>query len=258
VSIQLSIENHLAKIQLSRSDKKNALSRTMIKELIQLFTDLNQEKGVRAVALVGDKECFSAGMDLREIHQTFQETNAFMQWQLDAQDYLNLIQKILIFPKPVIACVSGKAYASGAGLVLASDIVLADETAEFGFPEPKRGLVSGIASPLLTFRLGGSTASYLLLTAETISAERAFQLGLVNEIVKQGELLTRAEQLSDEIASLSPQSLLMTKRMLNETIGESLSSHLTSGAATSATSRTTEDSKEGVAAFLEKRTPDWF
>jgi enoyl-CoA hydratase/carnithine racemase len=124
-------------------------------------------------------------------------------------------------------------------------------------PEPKRGLVAGIIAPLLAFRIGGGQAAYALLTTRAFDAHEAHRIGLVHEIVKADQLWARGEQLAAECAKSAPEAILMTKRMLNETIGEHLTTQLAAGAAVSATARTTEAAAEGLAAFLEKREPNW-
>jgi methylglutaconyl-CoA hydratase len=147
--------------------------------------------------------------------------------------------------------------AGGAGLMLASDLVVAAPTARFGLPEPRRGLVAGIVSPLLVFRIGASHAANLLLTARTIEAAEAQRIGLYHEIVPEELVWARAHELAGQIAESAPEAIQLTKKMLNETIGEHLSTLLSAGAAASATARTTEAAREGLAAFLEKRPPRW-
>lgn len=244
-------------IVLSRPDKRNALTRQMIADLIQAFDDLHGERQVRAVILTGAGTAFCSGMDLAEMHATSLEPDAQWQWHDDAVQYRELIDKMLQFPKPIIASVNGPALAGGAGLLLASDVVIASPEAKFGLPEPRRGIVAGIVSPLLVFRIGGGQAANLLLTARMIDADEAQRIGLYHEIVKADLGWARAQELAGEIAKSAPEALQLTKRMLNETIGEHLGTQLSLGAAISATARTTEAAAEGLAAFMEKRLPKW-
>jgi methylglutaconyl-CoA hydratase len=244
-------------IILNRPDKRNALSRQMIADLVQAFDDLHGERRVRAVILTGSGPAFCAGMDLAEMQETAQQPDALSQWHEDAVIYRELIDKMLLFPKPIIAAVNGPAVAGGAGLVLASDIVIGTPDAKFGFPEPRRGIVAGIVSPLLAFRIGASHAANLLLTARTIEAAEALRLGLYHEIVASDLVWVRGNEIAGEIAQSAPEALLLTKRLLNETIGEHLGVQLSAGAAASATSRTTDAAREGLSAFLEKREPKW-
>ena len=244
-------------IILNRPDKRNALSRQMMRDLAQALDDLHQERRVRAVILTGAGTAFCAGMDLAEMQSTSQQPDAFAQWHEDAVQYREILDRMLSFPKPIIAALNGPVMAGGAGLMLASDIVIAAAEAKCGLPEPRRGIVAGMVAPLLVFRVGASHAANLLLTARTIDAAEAHRIGLVHEIVKSELVWARAQEIAGEIAQSAPESIQMTKRLLNETIGEHLGTLLTAGAADSATARTTDAAREGLAAFLEKREPKW-
>jgi enoyl-CoA hydratase/carnithine racemase len=244
-------------IVLHRPDKRNALTRQMLTDLTEAFNDLHQEKRVRAVILTGSGSAFCAGMDLGEMRETSSQPNALEQWHEDAVLYRDLVELMLRFPKPIIAAVNGPAVAGGAGLLLACDIVLATPEARFGLPEPRRGIVAGLVSPLLNFRVGGSYAANLLLTARMIEASEAHRIGLYHELVANDFIWARAHELAGEIEKSAPEAIQLTKKMLNETIGEHLFTQLAAGAAASATARTTEAAAEGLAAFLEKREPKW-
>ena len=206
-------------IVLNRPEKRNALSRQLIADLMQALDDLHQERKVRAVILIGSGSAFCAGMDLAEMHETSQQPTAQQQWYEDAIQYRELIDKMLMFPKPIIAAVNGPAIAGGMGLVLASDIVVAAPEAKFGLPEPKRGIVAGMVSPLLVFRVGGSHAANLLLRGHLIDATEAQRIGVAHEIVAGDLVLARAQQIAGEIEECSPSALQQTKRLLNESIG---------------------------------------
>jgi methylglutaconyl-CoA hydratase len=244
-------------IVLNRPEKRNALSRQMLTDLGQAFDDLHQERRVRAVILTGAGTAFCAGMDLAEMQQTSQQPDALTQWHQDAVQYRELLDKMLQFPKPIIAAVNGPVMAGGAGLMLASDIVIAATKAQFGLPEPKRGIVAGVVSPLLAFRIGASQAANLLLTARTIESADAQRIGLFHEIVDGDLVWARAHEIAGEVAQSAPEAIQLTKKLLNETIGEHLAIQLSLGAAASATARTTEAAREGLAAYLEKREPKW-
>src|SRR5688572_8533622 len=136
-------------IILNRPDKRNALSRELLTELQQAFEDLHMERNVRAVILTGAGTTFCAGMDLHQMLGTSKQPNALAMWHEDAVQYKDLIEMMLRFPKPIIAAVNGPAVAGGAGLVLASDVAIASPEAKFGLPEPRRGLVAGMVTPLL-------------------------------------------------------------------------------------------------------------
>ena len=244
-------------VVLNRPDKRNALSRQMLTDIAQALDDLHQERKVRAVILTGAGSAFCAGMDLAEMQETSNQPDAFMQWHRDAIQYRELIDQMRRFPKPIIAAINGSVVAGGAGLLLASDIVVAAQEAKFGLPEPRRGIVAGMVAPLLVFRVGASHAANLLLTARMIEAGEAHRIGLFHEVVPADLVWARAQEIAGEIAQSAPESIQLTKRLLNETIGEHLETLLTAGAADSATARTTDAAREGLAAFLEKRQPRW-
>ncbi len=142
--LTMHLHENTATVILSRPEKRNALSRVLLEELLQAFEDLLLQKSVRAVVLTGEGPTFCAGMDLKEMAETAKMSNPHEQWEKDARLYLELIETMLHFPKPIIAAVDGAAVAGGGGLVLASDIVIASRNAKFGFPEPRRGIVAGI------------------------------------------------------------------------------------------------------------------
>ncbi|HEY2883553.1 MAG TPA: enoyl-CoA hydratase/isomerase family protein [Pirellulales bacterium] len=253
--VKIHVHESTGTLVLNRPEKRNALTRELIAELTQGLEDLQRERRVRAIVISAAGPAFCAGMDLNEMQATAAAPNAQQQWHDDAVAYRELIESMLRLPKPVIAAVGGPAMAGGAGLVLASDIVLAAPEATFGLPEPKRGIIAGMVAPLLNFRVGAGRAANLLLTARTISAEEALRVGIFHEVLPGDQLWPRANQIAGEIAACAPEAILMTKRLLNETIGEQLFTQLSAGAAVSATARTTSAAAEGLAAFLEKRDP---
>jgi enoyl-CoA hydratase/carnithine racemase len=255
--VQIKMHDHAGTIIINRPERRNALSRQLVVRLQQALYDLHQELKVRAVILTGAGPSFCAGMDLHEIHETLRGESPERQWHQDALAYRDLIQSMLRFPKPIIAAVHGAVYGGGAGLVLASDLVVAAQTARFSIPAPRRGLVAGMVAPLLVFRIGGGQAARLMLTGEAIDAERGADLGIFHEVVAEHLVWARANELAQDFAGAAREALALTKRMLNETIGEHLTTMLAAGAAATAASKTTAAAAEGVAAFIEKRAPEW-
>ncbi len=255
--IKIHYHEDVATIILNRAEKRNALSRGLLSELSQALEDIGLEKNIRAVILSGAGPSFCAGMDLKEMAATADQADPHAQWSSDAKLYLNVIQTMLRFPKPLIAAVDGAAVAGGGGLVLACDLVIASHSARFGFPEPRRGIVAGIVAPLLSFRTRGADTAFMLLTGSIVDAEYAQRAGFVHELVDSEQIWARAFELAKECAQGAPEAITLTKKMLNETIGNTLFSLLAAGAALSGTARTTAAAGEGLQAFLEKRDPDW-
>jgi methylglutaconyl-CoA hydratase len=255
--VKIMAHQHAGTIVLNRPEKRNALSRELLSELEGALRTFHREKPVRAVVITGAGSAFCAGMDLAEMQAAGTGDDAQTRLQEDAEIYRDLLEMMLRFPKPLIAAVNGPAVAGGLGLMLACDIVLAAAESQFGLPEPRRGVVAGIVSPLLAFRIGAGQAAPLLLTGRLIDGREAHRIGLVHELVTNDQLWVRGTQIAEEIALNAPEALLMTKRMLNETIGEELTMQLSTGAAVSAAARTTESAAEGLKAFAEKRPPVW-
>jgi enoyl-CoA hydratase/carnithine racemase len=257
--VDVRVTGAVGTILLNRQQRRNALSRTMIAELQQALDDLHLEKCVRAVVLTGAGTAFCSGLDVHEMHSLadLPDHERERQWGDAAEAYRELIVQMIEFPKPIIASVNGPAVAGGAGLVLASDIVVAGDSAQFGLPDPRRGVVAGVVGPLLAFRVGAGAAARLLLTSSLYPAAEAFRLGIYHEMIDDNRLWARAVAIGEECAAGAPEAVQLTKRLLYETVGEQLATQLSVGAAISATSQTTEAAQEGLAAFVEKRPPAW-
>ncbi len=255
--VTVRVDGPCGTIILRRPDRRNALSRELTRQLCEALQDLHQHRNVRAVILTGEGSAFCSGSDLNELQASRGSSEEHAQWFADLSAVQELYLAILRFPKPVIAAVNGAALGTGVGLVTACDLAIACPEAVFGFPESRRGLSAGITVPLLHFRLGASWTSQFLLRPEPVTAEQAYPMGLVQELVPHDLLWARANELAGEIMRLAPESVSLTKRVLNETVGESLITQLSVAAAATATARTTSVSEEGVAAFLQKRSPDW-
>jgi methylglutaconyl-CoA hydratase len=258
-AIDVKVNGAIGTIVLNRPARRNALSRSMVGELQQALGDFQQEKRVRAIVLTGAGEAFCAGLDVLEMHSddALPEADRGRAWGETAEDYRELVSQMLELPKPILASVNGPAVAAGAGLVLACDVVVACEAARFGLPDARHGLVAGVVGPLLAFRVGGGVAGRLILTSSLVSAEESLRLGIYHEIANESLLWARCCELGQECAAGAPEAVALSKRLLYETIGEQLSTQLSVGAAITATSRTTEAAQEGLAAFVEKRRPEW-
>jgi len=255
--IEVKVVDCAGTIILHRPDHGNALTLHMLGQLVEALDDLYRERRVRAIILTGAGATFSEGMDVREMQADPTEPSAQQQWGEDAASYRDVVLRMMEITKPIIAAVNGPALAGGAGLVAASDVVVASTAASFGLPDPRRGLVAGVVAPLLCFRLGAGHAARLLLTSTTISAQEAHSLGIFHELVQPDQVWARAMQVAQECAAGAPEAIQLTKRLLFETVGEQLATQLAAGAVMSATARTTAAAQEGIAAFLEQRPPEW-
>lgn len=255
--IRFKIENDVARIVLNRPGKRNALSRTVIDQLSDAVDQIAADESSRLLIFSADGPVFCAGMDLMEMQQRASDPNAEVLWQDDARHYRDLLAALFTLPMPTVAVVQGPALAGGVGLVLACDIVLAAEDAYFCLPEPKRGITAAVVAPLLVYRIGAGPAHYLLLSAERVSAGTGHRMGLCHEVVAGSQLLKRAEELESKILGCGPSALKITKQHVLASAGAHLLEQLDAGMMVSAQARGTDEAREGLAAFLEKRDPDW-
>jgi methylglutaconyl-CoA hydratase len=258
-AIEVKVTGPVGTIVLNRPQRRNALTRAMVAQLAEALSDLHLQKRVRAIVITGAGSSFCAGMDIHEMHAatSLPEPDRAQDWGDSAEAFCELLTQMIQLPKPIIASVNGPAAAGGAGLVLASDLVVATPEARFGLPEPRHGLVAGVVAPLLAFRVGGGTAARLLITGSLYAAEEAHRLGTYHELIDEARIWARCVQLGEECAAGAPEAVQLSKRLLYETIGEQLATQLSVGTAMSATARTTEAAQEGLTAFVEKRAPEW-
>ncbi len=256
-NIQLRKDAPSGSIIINRPNRRNALSREITDSIRLALEDFHQESNVRAIILTGAGNSFCSGTDLHEVRDSTREENAMEIWHQDATRFQELIEYMLRYPKPIIAAVNGWALGTGVALMLAADIVIAAESAQLKMPEATLGLNAGLTAPLMAFRIGTGTTSDLLISGKTVTATSGQDMGLFHEVVGDDLVWARAQQLAVQCAEGAPHSHLLTKQMLNETVGESLFTQLSIGAANTASARTTELAGEGVEAFLEKRKPNW-
>jgi enoyl-CoA hydratase len=243
-------ESKIAVIQLNRPQVLNALNFELMDELLHALQTLERDEEALAIVLTGNEKAFTAGADIKE----FAARNSA---QMLAENPLEKWQRIEKFPKPLIAAVSGYALGGGCELILMCDIVIASETAKLGLPEVNIGVMPGAGgTQRLTHLIGKFKAMELILTGRTIDAQEAFALGLVSKVVPAAEYLEEAKRVAREIASKSP----IAVRAAKEAVLAALSG-LEQGLAFERKSFyllfDTEDKKEGMQAFLEKRKPQW-
>ncbi len=243
-------------LTLNRPDRRNALSRDLIDALTEAFSQARDDAAVRCVILTGAGNAFCAGMDLAELQEslTAEKGKQVPVWD-DALRLAKLYDLIYTLPKPTIGAVNGAAVAGGAGLVSVCDLALAVPEARFGYPEVRRGLVAAMVMPHLLRHVGERMARYLLLTGELIDAEEAYRVGFINAVVPAEQLLTRALAWAHALAEGGPNALARTKELLQ------LFSHqavgLEEAAKASAAPRLSEECRQGLEAFFNKRPAPW-
>lgn len=241
-------------LTLNRPDKRNALNRALIAELAAAFERARTDSG-RCVILAGAGTAFCAGMDLVELSQTLDQPNEAELVQEDAKRLADLYESIYALPKPTIAAVNGPAVAGGAGLVTVCDLAVAAPEARFGYPEVRRGLVASMVMPHLLRHVGERAARDLLLRGELIDAYNASRIGLINEVAASSDVLATALEWARSLAEAGPQALATTKAILQRF--HPAKTDPADFARGSANARLTVECKEGLRAFLEKRTAPW-
>jgi methylglutaconyl-CoA hydratase len=244
-----------AVLTINRADKRNALSQALIAELTHAFDRAGDDPAARCIILTGAGTTFCAGMDLAELRESVnRNAGADEVWQ-DAMKLATLYDRIYTSPKPTIVAVNGTAVAGGAGLVTVCDLAVSVSTSQFGYPEVRRGLVAAMVMPHLLRHVGERLARHLLLSGELIGAEEAVRGGLINEIASPNHLLPRALELAKSLAEGGPQALAATKSLLQQFSRQAVS--IEEAARASAAPRLTEECRQGLRAFFEKKSPPW-
>lgn len=250
-TVDVKVHAPTATIILDRKSVGNALDDQLIADLGQALSDLHQEQRVRAVVLSGAGADFCRGLDLESLKSltTKEELESLPLWIEHWQKVAELVEQLLRFPKPILAAVDGCAWGSGLALVLASDVVVASQTASFAVPAVQRGMMGGIVAPLLSFRCGSAVASRMTLTGEAITSREAQRFGLVAQRTQSDLVWVVANELAGRIARSPASALAATKRLLNETVGESLLTQISVGAAAAATVCSTPAAADGLRAW---------
>lgn len=242
----------VAWITLNRPQQRNPLNTPTIEELILALQEAQADEEVRVVVIQGAGPAFSAGADVRE----FRHTN-LLQHRAEYDRRVALIRTLAKLGKPTIAVVHGYALGAGCGLVTWCDLAVAAEGTKFGYPEIKRGLSMGVAAVALMRQVGRKRAGELMMTGESVDAQQALQMGLVNQVVPQEKLQEAAMELAHKLARHSPLALRLCREVMWAAEDMDYWKALDYARDIHVMSRGTEDAQEGVAAYLEKREPQW-
>jgi enoyl-CoA hydratase/carnithine racemase len=237
---------------LNRPEKRNALSRRLLAELEQAITRVATDEAVRVVVLAAKGAAFCAGHDLAEMTGRQEE---------EYHDLFALCSRVMLglrrLPQPVIARVQGTATAAGCQLVAACDLAVAAEAATFATPGVKIGLFCTTPMVPLVRAVAAKPALEMLLTGKPIPARRALELGLVNQIVPDSGLDAAVKELTDAICATSPLTIRIGKKAFYEQLGQSEEAAYEQAVAVMTANALTHDAQEGMAAFLQKRRPNW-
>ena len=253
-ALELASDSGIATITLNRPEKRNALSFRLVDEILAALDEI-ENSDAAVVVLTGAGKAFCAGLDLDELKSLIGKSHA--ENVEDSRRMVKIFRRLYDFPKPTIAAVNGAAIAGGTGLATMCDFTLAIPEAKFGYTEVRIGFVPAIVSSILVWQVGHKIARDLLLTGRIFDAAEAHRLGLVNEIVPAERLMTRARELASQLMENSPSSVRATKKLVNGFIAEALDRQIEQAVEQNAGIRQTDDFREGVTSFLEKRKPNW-
>jgi enoyl-CoA hydratase len=249
-NILLEKKNAIAYVTVNRPKVLNALNMATMEELRAAFHDIKNDKSIRVAILTGAGEkAFIAGADISELAQQGAVTGK--EYTHRGQSVLNLIENL---GKPVIACINGFALGGGCEIAMACTMRLASENAKFGQPEVKLGIIPGYGGTQRLPRLvGKGIAMQLVLAGEMITSQEAHRIGLVNEVTAPADLIPRAEAIAGKIIANAPLAVQYAMEAVNKGMEMTLAEGLFLEATLFAVSCSSEDKKEGTAAFLEKR-----
>jgi len=242
-------------IYFNRPQVHSAFNATMIAELDEALARANQDKSLRVIVLSGQGKSFCAGADLNWmkeiIHYSFQQ-NLEESLQL-----AEVLYKLYDLPKPTVAMVNGTAIGGGTGFISACDIAVASEGAKFGLSEVKIGLVPAAISPYVIRRIGEAKAREYFLTGKRISAVKAREIGLINEVVPKDNLREKVNEIIKLLLSSGPEALASCKLLIQKVPQMSFEEAKNFTAQMIAQLRVSPEGQEGMSAFLEKRKPRW-
>jgi len=244
------LQDGVLTVTLSRPEKRNAIDTPMIDALLLMLERADLDGDVRVVALRGAGTDFCAGMDLNELLASADRT--VEENRQAALHFAELFLRMRQLPKPIVALVHGRALAGGCGLATACDIVLAAESAQFGYPEVQRGFVPAIVMTLLKRTAGEKVAFDLAATGRIVTASEAAGLGLVSRVYEDSDFEEQAGEVLRALAASSASALAFTKQQFYQLDGMGFEDGVRLGADVNAVSRATPDFRAALQAFLAK------
>jgi len=244
------MEGAVAFVTLNRPEKRNALSDAVVNELKRALRAADNERTVRVVVITGAGVDFSSGADLAALQKISE--NSITENLEDAQSLMELFALIRRVRVPVVAAVRGRALAGGCGLATACDIVLASDSARFGYPEVRIGFVPAMVMAILRRNVSEKRAFELITRGADISAVEAERIGLVNQVFDDATFESEVEKYVAGFENVSRSAVMLTKRLLYHMDGMTFDAALQSGVDVNAIARMTEDCRAGIEQFLKK------
>lgn len=256
-NINLKIDQRgVAVLTLNRPEKHNAFDDRMIDELLQLIDEIENDKAIRVVVLRAAGKSFSAGADIdwmRRMADYDQEQNL-----ADAMQLAQLMHRLNFLNKPVIALVQGASFGGGVGLIACCDIAIASSKAIFSLSEVRLGLIPSVISPYVIAAIGSRAARRYFLSGERFDAVRAMQIGLIHEVVEPDALDASLENCIDDLLLAGPKAQIAARDLIHRVDGRPIDETLIAETARRiAELRASDEGREGLNAFLEKRQPNW-
>jgi enoyl-CoA hydratase len=249
--IRTETRDNVGLIYFNRPKALNALNGQLMLEMVEALEAFDQEASIGAAVLTGDERAFAAGADIKEMA----EASALEMLQADRIAQWDRLRKISI---PIIAAVSGWCLGGGNELAMACDMIVASESARFGQPEINLGVIPGAGgTQRLTRAVGKAVAMEVILNNRVLTADEAYRWGLVNRVVPVERYLEEAVSLAAEVAARAPTAIRLGKEMVNQAFDSLLADGLADERRSFYFLFSTEDQKEGMQAFIEKRPPEW-
>ncbi|MCW3788702.1 enoyl-CoA hydratase/isomerase family protein [Plebeiibacterium sediminum] len=255
-TINFSIKNQIAYLELNRPEKRNALNKEMIQEILKVLKENMSNRSFKVLVIHGSENFFCSGADLEWMQQGIHQNKT--QNIHDAKLFNALYHHIYNFPTPVVCEVQNSAFGGAVGIIACSDIVICEENSRFGFPEVQLGLIPATISPYILKKMGNSNTRKRLLMPESFSAQEAQNEGLVHFISKNGNIREETIRIAKNISKGAPDALIQTKALIQK-LEENNEDETTLlyCARMIASARTSKEGQEGVTAFLQKRKPEW-
>jgi methylglutaconyl-CoA hydratase len=245
-NVLCTVDDGIARITLNRPEKRNALNAELIAELKQAFREVD----ARVIVLSGAGKDFCSGADLAALERV--STAGVLDNMEDARHMAELFLQIRNHPRPVIAAVEGRALAGGCGLATACDIVIASDTAQFGYPEVNIGFIPAMVMAILRRSVSEKAAFELIVSGEPITAARALELGVIQRIYPNASFAGDVTAFAAKLAAKSTSALSLSKRLLYHMDSMSFDAALEAGVQANAIARMTDDCRRGVERFLKK------
>ncbi len=252
-TLQITMNGPVARVEMNRPEAHNAFNLALIEELTAQIRKLGDDPNVRVIVLAGQGKNFSAGADV-----DWMKSQAHATWEENRSTGLTmarLFEAIDRCPKPVVARVQGAALGGGSGLVCTVDIAVAARDARFGFTEVRLGIIPAVISPFVIRRLGVSNARARFLTGERFGAEEALRIGMIH--VLADDLDAEVDKVVASLLACAPGALARTKELVRHVSELAPDDEAEYTSEQTAAARATDEGKEGLGAFLDKRKPNW-